>query len=163
MLGWNICTQGCLGFFIWLTSVSSLRGIRDDALPCSALFHINRNWKSLFLLTKPANLKADSCKVLQVPPYSLELTFSNAWLVLLIWTTNNAFIGILCHLCAELIKQKQDWDKFLMILLNLLFNESWQCLTSFSADLLTSSKSDRLCSLEKLKTVAACILTNFSG
>lgn len=134
--------------FVWLHFIHA-EEYRMMLYP-AMLFNINRNLKSLFMLTKPANAKADTCKVLQVPAYTLGFSFSNVWLALLIWT-DSAFIGILCHLCAELIKWKRDWDKFLMILLNLQFNESWQCLASFSADLLTSSKSDRLCCLQKLR------------
>lgn len=135
--------------FIWLISVYSLRGKRDDALFCNAVFNygnINRNWKSLFVLTKSENLK-----VHQDPAYSLGFSFSDTLIVLLIWTIDSALIGIPCHLRAELIKWKQDWETFLRILLNLHFNVNWQCLTSFCADPLTSSKSDKLCSLEKLR------------
>ena len=133
--------------FIWLVSVYSLRGKRDDAFFCNAVFNrgnINRNWKSLFMLTKPENLKAHTCKVVQDSAYSLGLSFCDAWIVLLIWTINSALIVSLCHLRAELTKWKRDWQKFLRILLNLHFSVNWQCLLSFSADPLTSSKSDKL-------------------
>lgn len=69
-------------FPIWLTSIYSLRGKRDDALFCNAVFNygnINRNWKSLLMLTKPENLKAPTCKGLQDPAYSLGFSFSDAW------------------------------------------------------------------------------------